>query len=117
MKQVLFAAVALIFLSACQAEEEAEYSLIGTQGMMKAISVPAERADDRENYQRIIEAECPRRGFCMLWFFEGLSSVSYPLSDADAEAQTAQYNRNPNSGMDQLLLACRLGDFPADQCF
>lgn len=115
MKKTIVVAFALLALAAC--EDKPEYSVIGTQGMMKAVSVPAERADDRDHYQQIIAAKCPRSGICILSFFVGLSSVSYPLSDAALEAQTAQYNRNPNSRMDRLLLACRLGDIPADECF
>lgn len=115
MKKTIVAALALLVLAAC--EDKPEYSVIGTQGTMKAISVPVELADDRDHYRRIVDAECPRSGICILSFFVGLSSVSYPLSDAALEAQAAQYNRNPNSGMDRLLLACRLGDIPADECF
>lgn len=115
MKINIVVALALFALTACN--DKPEYSVIGAQGKMKAIGIPAERVEDQEHYQRIIDAECPQDGFCILSFFVGLSSVSYPLSDTTLTAQTAQYNRNPNSGMDRLLLACRLGDIPADECF
>jgi len=102
MNKIFFVFLALLILAAC--EEKAEYSIIGGQGMLKAISITASKAEDREHYEQIIAAECPSSGICILSFFVGLSSVSYPLSDAALEAQTAQYNRNTNTGMDRLLL-------------
>jgi hypothetical protein len=114
MTKRIFVLCALLALAACK--EKAEYSIIGGQGTLKAVSVPASRAGDMDHYKQIIDAECPRRGICILSFFVGLSSVNYPLSDAALEAQTAQYNRNTNTGMDRLLLACRLPEASAGEC-
>lgn len=85
---------------------------------MKAVAVPEERVLDREHYMSVVEEECGQDGFCIIPFFSGISSVEFPLSDEALSAQTAQYNRNPSSGMDRLLLACRLSDeLAADECF
>ena len=110
----LIAVAFLVALGACK--EKAEYSVIGSQGTLKAISISTARAADRTHYQLIIDAECPRRGICILAFFEELSSVSYPLSDMALDAQIAQYNRNPNSGLDRLWLACRIEESASGDC-
>jgi hypothetical protein len=113
--RIIILFLALASLAGCK--DDTDYTVIGTQGMQKAISVPVARATDTEHYQQIIEKECPRSGLCILSFFTELSSVSYPLSDSAIAAKTGQYNRNPKSNLDRLLLACRLGDFPPDKCF
>jgi len=113
--KILAALAVLLLMGACKGEPE--YSVIGMQGAMKAVSVPAESAANIGYYREVIEAECPRSRICIMSFFVGPSSVSWPLTDSMVEAQTAQYNRNPNSGMDRLLLACRLVDGGASECF
>lgn len=115
MKKIAALTFAIFALTAC--EDKPEYSVIGQQGNLKAIAIPAEFAADREYYQRIVNAQCPRSGICMLMFFTGLTSVSYPMSDAVMQAQTADYRRNPNSGLDRLTLACRLDEAQSSDCF
>lgn len=88
-------------------EDEPEYSIIGENGIVKALSVPASAASSESNYRRIIDAECTEEASCVIAFFVGLSEVSFPLSERELEAQTAQYNRNPSSGVDELVIAPR----------
>lgn len=88
-------------------EDKPEYSIIGENGIVKALSVPANEASAKGNYRRIIDAECAEDEPCVLSFFVGLSEVSYPLSQTETKAQTAQYNRHPSSGVDELVIAPR----------
>lgn len=105
----------LLFVAACK--DKPEYTVIGTQGSMRAISIPAGEASSLDYYREVVETECPRSGICIISFFVGISSVTWPLSDTAVAAQTAQYNRNPNSGLDRLLLSCRLASSGTDECF
>ena len=104
-----------LFLAACK--EKPEYSVIGTQGSMRAVSIPEGEVSNASYYREVVQAECPRNGICIISFFSGVSSVTWPLSDAAVAAQTAQYNRNPNSGMDRLLFSCRLAIGQTAECF
>lgn len=88
-------------------DNKPEYSIIGENGIVKALSIPANEASSKSNYQRIIDAECTADAPCVLAFFVGLSEVSYPLSETQAKARTAQYNRHPSSGVDELVIAPR----------
>jgi hypothetical protein len=49
-------------------------------------------------------------------FFADRERVDYPFSEADLEAQVAIFNRNRNTRLNQLLLACRLDPDP-ESCF
>ena len=115
MRQIIPLLFSVVILSSCG--DDTDYTVIGSQGTLKAIAVPTALVTDRDHYLRIVARVCPSSGLCILSFFVGLSSVSYPLSDIALTAQTAQYNRNPNSGLNRLLLACRLEDFSPDDCF
>ncbi|MFK5998589.1 MAG: hypothetical protein QM492_10840 [Rhodobacterales bacterium] len=81
-----------------------DYELVGVQGNLKAISIPKEKSKDIDYYHSIIDRECRKGKFCTLAFFADYDSVTYPLDDAALAAQTAQYNRNPSTGFDRLLL-------------
>jgi hypothetical protein len=104
-----------LFLAACK--EKPEYSVIGAQGSMRAVSIPEEEVSNESYYREVVRFECPKNGICIISFFSGVSSVTWPLSDAAVAAQTAQYNRNPNSGMDRLLFSCRLEIGRISDCF
>jgi len=112
---IALALIPLTVLVGCG--NDTDYAVIGRQGALKAISIPAARATDLDHYQRIVTKECQASGICILSFFSDLPSASYPLSDSALAMQTAQFNRNTTTGLDRLLLACRLGDFRPEDCF
>jgi hypothetical protein len=112
-KSILF--ITVLSLSACG--EDTDYEFIGRQGSMLAYSVPSDLAGDVDHYRRVVAEVCPSSEICIISFFVGLSSVRYPLSDNELAAQTAQYNRNSNSGLDRLMLACRLSTGGPSNCF
>jgi hypothetical protein len=111
----LFSFFAVLSISACG--NDTDYEFIGRQGAVLAYSVPSDRAEDVGHYRRVVTEVCPGSGICIVSFFVGLSSVTYPLSDSELAAQTAQYNRNPSSGLDRLMLACRLSTEGPSNCF
>jgi hypothetical protein len=111
----LFPLFVVLLISACG--DDTDYEFLGRQGTLLAYSIPSDRAGDVDHYRRVVAEVCPGSGICIVSFFAGLSSVRYPLSDTELAAQTAQYNRNPSSGLDRLMLACRLSTEGPSNCF
>ncbi len=96
--------------------------------VMRAVTIGAIRhhfivieggaATKPENYPAIVEERCGNDGWCQVYFWDdpNYAAVSVPFTDAQADALAASYYRNPNSGAERLLYACRiLNDH--NQCF
>lgn len=93
-----------------------QWRIIGSQRIMRFISVPESEAPNRQIYHEIADQVCTQGEICILHFFADREQVDFPFSDEDLAAQTASLNRNPNTGLRQLLLACRLDPDP-ERCF
>lgn len=95
-----------------------DWELVRTQGMMKLVVVSQAKEARRDVYQAAIGALCAPSQFCYILFWSDRRRVprQLPMSDAEVAAQVAVYTRNPRTGLDELLLTCRLEKDPT-KCF
>ncbi len=94
------------------------WELVRTQGMMKLVHIANTKEGDRAVYQDAIRSLCTAGEYCSIgfWSTRALVPGRLPMSDAEAKAQVASYTRNPSTGFDEFLLACRI-EKDRNKCF
>lgn len=92
------------------AAEEAAWELVGRQGLMQVVIVPAAKATDRAAYEAQIARLCPGDRTCFVNFFTNPTGapVALPLPDAVAEEATARFRRSTKNGAELFQWSCRM---------
>lgn len=114
-----FAALAGASLSAAAADEPQPWTVIGHQGMVRMVLVPADKAKDLQAYEQQIALICGDATNCFLNFYTNSTgaTVELPLPDAIAHEATAMYRKSYKKGVPLLTWSCRMGIPGADECF
>lgn len=110
-----------LFAAACAlpAVSAAEpWPVVGQQGLVRMVIVPAELAADQAAYEAQIARLCEPERTCFLNFYTNSSGapVAMPLPDAISHEATATYRRSMKNGVQVFLWSCRL-QVPGRECF
>jgi hypothetical protein len=100
------------------AQDTADWPLVGRQGLLQVVIVPAAQVKDLAAYRAQITRLCPPERTCFVNFYANPSgaSATLPLPDAIAEEATARFRRSMKNGQDLFQWSCRLG-VDGDPCF
>lgn len=111
----LMAALLLATWAAAQAQD---WPVIGRQGLVQLVLVPAEQVTDEAAYQAQISRLCVPERTCFVNFYTNSTGVTptVPLPDAIAAEATAVYRRSVKNGAQVLTWSCRL-QLPGRDCF
>jgi len=87
-----------------------DWPLVGTQGVVRVVIVPADQASDAEAYQRQIDRLCPPGETCFVNFHTNSTgaTAALPLPDAIAREVTARFRRSAKVGREIFEWSCRL---------
>lgn len=113
------AAIALVFAqTAGIAAPTDAWRVIGQQGLVRFVVVPAEMAVDQAAYEEQIVKLCAPERTCFLNFYTNSTNAdpTVPLPDAIANEATATYRRSMKNGVQVFLWSCRL-KIPGHECF
>jgi len=113
------AAIAFVFAQAPGVTAPTDaWRVIGQQGLVRFVIVPAERAVDQAAYEEQIVKLCDPERTCFLNFYTNSTSAdpTVPLPDAIANEATATYRRSMKNGVQVFLWSCRL-KIPGHECF
>jgi hypothetical protein len=103
---------------AIAASDVASWQVVGRQGLLQVVIVPAERATDAAAYQAEVAKLCTPQSTCFINFFTNSSGAQaeLPLPDAIANEATARFRRSMKNGIEIFQWSCRLklGD---GECF
>jgi len=113
----LFFTTLLLAAAGCQADGAA-WQVVGQQGLMRFVIVPAEQARDRDAYVRQIKRLCEPDRTCFLNFYTNSTGapLAMPLPDAVDREATAVFRRSSKQGAESLRWSCRM-QLPEDNCF
>lgn len=86
------------------------WEVVRTQRMKQLVVVDKEKETNEQTYRDAIQALCRPARFCFIFFWSDRHQVpsSWPMTDAQARAKTAKFARNPFTGFEQFLWACRI---------
>ena len=104
----VLAALAATGLAACGADAgnqaQLKYEIVATAGANKFVVAP--NAKTPEDLTAVAKRACPGSGWCkaMIWASKEEAGTGFPMTDAQAESQLANYTRNPNTGHDQIIV-------------
>jgi hypothetical protein len=103
--------------------EDASFRRVGSQGMMDFVVASKELSRNHAALEHRVRNFCSLRhsdtGFCwiLVWSRESLVPKNIPMSDRQANAMVASYNRNPNTGHDCFQLVRKgTGYYHSGEC-
>lgn len=87
-----------------------DWTLVGTQGVVRIVLVPADQVRDADAYQRQIDRLCPPGETCFVNFHTNSTGADavLPLPDAIAHEVTARFRRSAKVGREIFEWSCRL---------
>jgi len=96
----------------------ADWEVLGRQGRMQFVLISKSHASDRQFFERAAKALCPPGQVCQIMFWTDRKHVASrtPFTDAQLNQLAAQFNQNPNTGLVELLMPCRIDPNPK-RCF
>jgi hypothetical protein len=94
------------------------WTVVGKQGLVRLVIVPAEQASDQGAYERQIVRLCEPERTCFLNFYTNATGAvpSVPLPDAIANEATATYRRSMKNGVQIFMWSCRM-KVAGKECF
>ena len=97
---------------------DAGWQVVGQQGILLHVVVPAEQARDRAAYQRQVPALCGSRETCFVNFYTNSTgaAAAIPLPAPIADEATAVLRRSAKQGVDGFRWSCRMA-MPEPNCF
>jgi hypothetical protein len=112
------AAVAALAQSAAATAPAEAWPVVGQQGLVRFVIVPADKAADQVAYQEQIASLCDPERTCFLNFYTNSkrAAPSVPLPDTIANEPTATYRRSMKNGVQVFNWSCRL-KVPGAECF
>jgi hypothetical protein len=114
----LLTGAALIAQAAADEKKEPTWTVMGHQGIVLMVLVPADQAKDEGAYQREIGLICAEQINCFLNFYTNSKSVpvAVPLPDEISHEVTATYRKTYKKGVPLFTWSCRM-QMIADSCF
>lgn len=111
-------AVALASTLAAASFAAEPWEVIGQQGLVRFVIVPAGPAADRTAYEAEIQRLCEPERTCFLNFYTNSSGapVALPLPDAIDHEATAVYRRSAKNGSESFRWSCRM-KIAGEPCF
>ena len=105
-------------LSLAVAADDANWPVVGEQGVVRFVIVPTEQMRDREAYARQARALCVPERSCFLNFYTNSTGadIKMPLPDVVDQEATAVYRRSMKNGTERFQWSCRL-KLSAGDCF
>jgi len=93
-----------------QAQTSEAWTVVGPQGLVRFVIVPAAQARDRAAYVRQVGLLCEPDRTCFLNFYTNTTDapVALPLPDAIDREATAVFRRSAKQGAERLQWSCRL---------
>jgi len=115
---VVLAAMLCTLTTRAEAQAGAAWELVGRQGAIYVVVVPAAEAGDRDAYAREVKRLCQPGQSCFINFFTNSTAapLSLPLPDAVASEATAIFRHSVKQGAEMFRWSCRVAKDPAD-CF
>lgn len=101
------------------AQANANWQVVGRQGIVRTVIVPVSEARDRAAYVREIEGLCPPGGTtCFLNFYTNSTGAvaDLPLPEAISNEATAIFRRSDKQGSELFRFSCRL-QLSVEDCF
>ena len=98
---------------------DAAWQVVGRQGLLAHVIVPAAQARDRGAYQRQVPVLCGTRETCFVNFYTNSTgaAAALPLPDAVSGEATAVLRRSAKQGvLDGFRWSCRMA-MPEPNCF
>src|ERR1043166_9070887 len=116
--RVLIGVAAITAGAALSDPYAADWDVLGQQGRMQFVLVSKSHATDRQFFERAAKALCSSTQVCQVMFWTDRKYVASrtPFSDAQLNKMAAQYSQNPNIGLVELLMPCRIDPNP-NRCF
>lgn len=98
--------------------DEPGFQVVGRQGILVHVIVPAAAAKDRAAYLREIPVICGSQETCFVNFYTNSTGApaSLPLPDAISSEATAVLRRSAKQGSEGFRWSCRLA-LPEPDCF
>ena len=99
-------------------ETQPGWTVMGRQGIVLMVLVPAAEARDETAYTREIEKICKEEINCFLNFYTNSKNaeVAVPLPDEISHEVTATYRKTYKKGVPLFTWSCRM-QMIADSCF
>lgn len=96
----------------------APWTVIGQQGLVRFVLVPAPQQAEQAAYERQIERLCDPERTCFLNFYTNSTgaALALPLPAAIEQEATATFRRSAKNGVQILTWSCRL-KLPGRECF
>jgi hypothetical protein len=97
---------------------DADWPVMGQQGLVRLVLVPAPDARELVAYEKAINKLCDPERTCFLYFYTNSTGAAptVPLPDAIAQEATATYRRSMKNGVQIFMWSCRL-KMPDRECF
>lgn len=94
------------------------WQVVGRQGILLHVIVPADAATEREAYARQIPEICGTQETCFVNFYTNSTgaTAALPLPDAISGEATAMLRRSAKQGAEGFRWSCRLA-LPEPDCF
>jgi len=116
-----FAAVVIAFglaMPGAALQAADDWQVVGHQGIVQIVVLPAERATDLPAYRAELARLCPPDRTCFVNFYTNTrgARLELPLPDAVANEATARFRRSTKNGVEVFQWSCRLNQ-TAGECF
>lgn len=92
------------------------WTVIGRQGLVQFVAVPAAAASDRAAYDEQLARLCKPETTCFVNFYAVKPETALPLSDEGEKQATATFRRSMKNGAERFQWACRFKP-GAEGCF
>jgi len=92
------------------------WAVIGRQGLVQFVAVPATLAADRAAYDEQLARLCRPETTCFVNFYAVKPDTVLPLSDDGEKQATATFRRSMKNGAERFQWACRVKP-GAEGCF
>lgn len=116
--------LALLFLpllltaGATAAAQAEDWQLLGRQGLVQMVIVPAQHVRDEDAYREQIRRLCPPETTCFVNFYSNSTGATpaLPLPEAISAEATATFRRSMKQMVERFSWACRM-QMPQKDCF
>jgi hypothetical protein len=78
-----------------------KYSVAGEQGVFKFVEI---EDTSRPALEAVSAKLCANMNICQVIFWRSGAPTRLPMTDAQVAAEVAHYERNTNTGLDQLII-------------
>ena len=110
MHHGLSAIALLLAATAALAQTPPPWQVVGRQGLLLLVIVPADQARDQAAYEEQIKQFCPPERTCFVNFYTNSTGVeaTVPLPDAIDQEVTATFRRSMKQVAESFRWSCRM---------